>query len=85
MNAIIMCILKYVKSAPAKEILFTKCTDPLVLNVYTDVDCAGVIDDRRSTSGHFTFCGRKSCYMEKQKIKCCCSLKCGGEIQRNDT
>lgn len=42
MNAIIMCIMKYVKSAPAKEILFTKCIDPLVINVYTDVACTQV-------------------------------------------
>ena len=37
MNAT-MCILKYLKSVPAKGILFTKCIDPLVINVYKDVD-----------------------------------------------
>uniref|UniRef100_A0A3Q7J741 Mitochondrial protein n=1 Tax=Solanum lycopersicum TaxID=4081 RepID=A0A3Q7J741_SOLLC len=45
-----MCILKYLKSVPAKGILFTKCIDPLVIN-------AGDINDRRSTWGYFTFVG----------------------------
>ncbi|WMV38201.1 hypothetical protein MTR67_031586 [Solanum verrucosum] len=53
----IMFILKYLKSAPANGILFTKCVDPLVTNVYTDVDWAENIDDRRSTSKYFTFVG----------------------------
>ncbi|WMV52256.1 hypothetical protein MTR67_045641 [Solanum verrucosum] len=52
-----MRILKYLKSAPAKGILFTKCTDPLVINVYTDARWAGAINDIRSTSGYFTFVG----------------------------
>jgi transposase InsO family protein len=63
----VMRILRYLKSAPGKGILFTKNADHLNveaytadhLNVeaYTDADWAGSIDDRRSTSGYFTFVG----------------------------
>ena len=56
MNAV-MCILKYLKSAPGKDILFTKNVDCQSVDAYSDVDWAGAIDDRRSTSGYFTFVG----------------------------
>ena len=45
------------KSAPRKGILFTKNEDYQSVDVYTDADWAGAIDDRRSTSGYFTFVG----------------------------
>ncbi|KAJ8751906.1 hypothetical protein K2173_000652 [Erythroxylum novogranatense] len=56
MNAV-MRILRYLKSTPAKGILFTKSAHSQGINVYTDADWAGAIDDRRSTSGYFTFVG----------------------------
>ncbi|XP_073130887.1 secreted RxLR effector protein 161-like [Henckelia pumila] len=56
MNAV-MRILRYLKSAPGKGILFSKNTGDQSINVYTDADWAGAIDDRRSTSGYFTFVG----------------------------
>ena len=56
MNAI-MRILRYLKSAPGKGILFTKNVDFQSVDAYSDADWAGAIDDRRSTSGYFTFVG----------------------------
>nr|CAN82774.1 hypothetical protein VITISV_026106 [Vitis vinifera] len=56
MNAV-MRILRYLKNAPGKGILFTKNVDYQSIEVYTDVDWAGAVDDRRSTSGYFTFVG----------------------------
>ena len=56
MNAV-MRILRYLKSAPGKGILFTKNEDYQSVDAYTDADWAGAIDDRRSTSGYFTFVG----------------------------
>ena len=56
MNAV-MLILRYLKSAPRKGILFTKNVDCQHVDAYSDVDWAGAIDDRRSTSGYFTFIG----------------------------
>uniref|UniRef100_A0A2N9IBP1 Integrase catalytic domain-containing protein n=1 Tax=Fagus sylvatica TaxID=28930 RepID=A0A2N9IBP1_FAGSY len=55
MNAVIR-ILRYLKSSPGKGILFTK-GDNLDINGYTDADWAGSVQDRRSTSGYFTFVG----------------------------
>ena len=40
-----------------REFLFTKNVDHQSIEVYTDADWAGVVDDRRSTSGYFTFVG----------------------------
>jgi hypothetical protein len=56
MNAV-MHILRYLKSAPGKGILFTKNEKHEDINVYTDADWAGALDDRRSTSGYFSFVG----------------------------
>ncbi|WJZ95025.1 hypothetical protein VitviT2T_013823 [Vitis vinifera] len=56
MNAV-MRILRYLKNAPRKGILFTKNVDHQSIEVYTDANWAGAVDDRRSTSGHFTFVG----------------------------
>jgi hypothetical protein len=56
MNAV-MRILRYLKSAPGKGILFTKNEDCQSVDAYSDADWAGAIDDRRSTSGYFTFVG----------------------------
>ncbi|XP_028106835.1 uncharacterized protein LOC114305899 [Camellia sinensis] len=47
-------ILRYLKSAPRKGLLFTK-NDRLKVEGYTDADWAGSANDRRSTSGYFTF------------------------------
>ncbi|CAL5428100.1 unnamed protein product [Camellia sinensis] len=55
MNAVIR-ILRYLKSSPGKGIMFTKGCN-LEVEGYTDADWAGSIDDRRSTSGYFTFVG----------------------------
>ncbi|RVW81567.1 Retrovirus-related Pol polyprotein from transposon RE2 [Vitis vinifera] len=56
MNAV-MRILRYLKNAPGKGILFAKNVDHQSIEVYTDADWAGAMDDRRSTSGYFTFVG----------------------------
>ena len=56
MNAV-MGILRYLKSALGKGILFTKNEDYQSVDAYTDADWAGAVNDRRSTSGYFTFVG----------------------------
>ncbi|RVW64239.1 Retrovirus-related Pol polyprotein from transposon RE1 [Vitis vinifera] len=56
MNAV-MRILRYLKNAPGKGILFAKNVDHQSIEVYTDADWAGAVDDRQSTSGYFTFVG----------------------------
>ena len=48
MNAV-MRILRCLKNAPGKGILFTKNVDHQSIEVYTDADWAGAVDDRRST------------------------------------
>ncbi|WJZ90013.1 hypothetical protein VitviT2T_009191 [Vitis vinifera] len=54
MNAV-MRILRYLKNAPGKGILFAKNVDHQSIKVYTHADWASAVDDRRSTSGYFTF------------------------------
>ena len=49
-------ILKYLKMAPGKGLLFEKKGELEVVG-YTDADWAGDKTDRRSTSGYFTFVG----------------------------
>ena len=56
MNPII-CILRYLKGAPGKEIMFTKHGDHHSIKVYIDADWVGALDDGRFTSGYFTFVG----------------------------
>ena len=56
MNAV-MHILRYLKSSLGKGILFTKNEDCQTVDAYSDADWAEAIDDRRSTSGYFTFVG----------------------------
>ncbi|KAF5468706.1 hypothetical protein F2P56_012842 [Juglans regia] len=49
-------VLHYLKANPGKEILF-KRKARLILEAYTDVDYAGSLVDRRSTTGYCTFLG----------------------------
>ncbi|WKA08720.1 hypothetical protein VitviT2T_026417 [Vitis vinifera] len=56
MNAV-MRILRYLKNAPGKGILFAKNVDHQSIEVYIDTDWADAVDDRRSTSSYFTFVG----------------------------
>jgi hypothetical protein len=49
-------ILQYLKSKPGRGVLFKK-GESLTLEAYTDADYAGSLDDRRSTSGYYTFLG----------------------------
>ena len=53
---VVLQILRYLKSAPRKGLLFSK-HNHLEVSSYTDADWAGSIDDRKSTSGYFTFVG----------------------------
>ena len=55
MNAVVR-ILLYLKSALGKGLFFAK-NSHLEVEGFTDVDWAGSIFDRRSTSGYFTFVG----------------------------
>lgn len=52
MNAV-MLILRYLNNAPGKGVLFTKNVDHQSIEVYTDVEWAGAVDDRQSTSSYF--------------------------------
>jgi hypothetical protein len=52
----IMRILSYLKGSPGKGVLFRK-NRHFKIECYTDADWAGSTDDRRSTSGYFTFVG----------------------------
>ncbi|XP_031265752.1 uncharacterized protein LOC116124178 [Pistacia vera] len=56
MNAV-MRILRYLKHAPRKGILFSKNKDYQNVHAYIDADWAGAVDDKRSTFGYFTFVG----------------------------
>ena len=49
-------ILRYLKSAPGKGLMFSNHGHQEVEG-YTDADWAGSVTDRRSTSGYFTFVG----------------------------
>jgi hypothetical protein len=49
-------ISRYLKFTPGKGILFSNHGN-LKVEGYTDADWAGSKNDRRSTSGHFTFVG----------------------------
>ena len=49
-------IIRYLKSAPGKGLLFAK-NGHLEIEGYTDADWAGSVTDRRSTSGYLTFVG----------------------------
>uniref|UniRef100_A0A2N9EWH5 Reverse transcriptase Ty1/copia-type domain-containing protein n=1 Tax=Fagus sylvatica TaxID=28930 RepID=A0A2N9EWH5_FAGSY len=49
-------ILRYLKSASSKGLMFSK-HGHLEVEGYTDVDWVGSITDRKSTSGYFTFVG----------------------------
>ncbi|RVW46329.1 Retrovirus-related Pol polyprotein from transposon RE1 [Vitis vinifera] len=53
----VMRILRYLKNAPGKGILFTKNVDHQSIEVYTDADWVGAVDDSQFTSGYFTFVG----------------------------
>jgi len=49
-------VLRYLKLSPGKGILFTK-GENLNIERFTNVNWVGSIEDRRSTSGYFTFMG----------------------------
>ncbi|KAK8928288.1 hypothetical protein KSP39_PZI017463 [Platanthera zijinensis] len=49
-------ILRYLKTSPGRGILFTSNSD-LKIEIYTDADWAGSVEDRRSTSGYCSFIG----------------------------
>ncbi|WJZ92322.1 hypothetical protein VitviT2T_011324 [Vitis vinifera] len=76
MNAV-MRILRYLKNAPGKGILFAKNVDHQSIEVYTNADWTGVVDDRRSTSSYFTFVGGNlvTWKSKKQNDVACSSAK----------
>ncbi|RVW92487.1 Retrovirus-related Pol polyprotein from transposon RE1 [Vitis vinifera] len=76
MNAV-MLILRYLKNAPGKGILLAKNVDNQSIEVYTDADWAGAVDDRQSTSGYFTFVGGNlvTWKSKKQNVIACSSAE----------
>ncbi|RVW66679.1 Retrovirus-related Pol polyprotein from transposon RE1 [Vitis vinifera] len=57
------------------------------IEVYTDADWAGAVDDRRSTSGYFTFVGGNlvtwKSYLSRQPIRLFCDNKAACDIAHN--
>ncbi|RVW42190.1 Retrovirus-related Pol polyprotein from transposon RE1 [Vitis vinifera] len=86
MNAV-MRILRYLKNAPGKGILFAKNVNHQSIEVYTNTDWAGAVDDRRSTSGYFTFVGGNlvtwKSYLSRQPIRFFCDNKAACDIAHN--
>ncbi|RVW49292.1 Retrovirus-related Pol polyprotein from transposon RE2 [Vitis vinifera] len=86
---VVMRILGYLKNAPGKGILFAKIVDHQSIEVYTDADWAGAVDDRRSTSGYFTFVGgnlvtwKDLGYLSRQPIRLFCDNKAACDIAHN--
>jgi hypothetical protein len=52
----VMRILRYLKGAPGRGIMFKKYGHSEIAG-YTDADWAGSVSDRKSTAGYFTFVG----------------------------
>ena len=65
---VVVRILRYLKSAPGRGLVFSKHRHLDVLG-YTDADWAGCITDRRSTSGYFTFLGGNLVTWKSKKQK----------------
>ncbi|WJZ89730.1 hypothetical protein VitviT2T_008926 [Vitis vinifera] len=76
MNAV-MRILRYLKNALGKGILFAKNVNHQSIEVYIDADWAGAVDDMRSTSGYFTFVGGNivTWKSKKQNVVACSSAE----------
>ena len=49
-------ILAYLKGSIGQGLLFKKGSEPSIV-IYTDSDCAGSLNDNRSTSGYCCFIG----------------------------
>ena len=64
----IMWILHYLKSSHGKGLMFSK-NGHLNVAGYTNVDWAGNITDRKSTSGYFTFMGGNLVTWRRKKQK----------------
>nr|CAN73122.1 hypothetical protein VITISV_024228 [Vitis vinifera] len=82
-----MRILRYLKNAPRKGILFAKNVNHQSIEVYTDADWASAVDDRRSTSSYFTFVGGNlvtwKSYLSRQPIRLFCDNKVACDIAHN--
>ncbi|BBN68151.1 hypothetical protein Prudu_303S000400, partial [Prunus dulcis] len=65
MNAVLR-ILRYLKSAPEKGLMFSK-HGHLNIDGYSDADWAGNVTDRKSTSGYFTFVGNLVTWRSKKQ------------------
>ncbi|PRQ17544.1 putative RNA-directed DNA polymerase [Rosa chinensis] len=68
MDAVVR-ILRYLKSAPGRGVMFSKHNNILEVCGFTDADWAGNITDRRSTSGYFTFVGGNLVTWKSKKQK----------------
>lgn len=47
-------ILRFLNSSPGKELMFRKYNN-MNIDGYMDTDCAGSTNDKKSTSGYYTF------------------------------
>ncbi|XP_004309610.1 PREDICTED: uncharacterized mitochondrial protein AtMg00810-like, partial [Fragaria vesca subsp. vesca] len=68
MDAVVR-ILRYLKSAPGRGVMFSKHSSILEVCGFTDADWAGNITDQRSTSGYFTFVGGNLVTWKSKKQK----------------
>ncbi|XP_020420805.1 uncharacterized protein LOC109949499 [Prunus persica] len=71
-------ILRYLKLAPEKGLMFSKNRDFEVVG-YTDADWADSVTDRSSTSGYFTFVGGFTINLGKGQILDADGLKLAAE------
>ena len=51
------------------------------MDAYTDVDCTGVVDDKHSTLGYFTFVGGNLVTRRSKQIEYCCTIKFRGRFR----
>ena len=68
MDAVVR-ILRYLKSAPRRGVMFSNHNNILEVCGFTDADWAGNITDQRSTSGYFTFVGGNLVTWKRKKQK----------------
>jgi len=75
-----MRIIRYLKSAPVKGLMFSK-HNHLDIDGYTDADWAGSVTDRRSTSGYITFVGGNLVTWRSKKQKVVASSSAEAEFR----
>ncbi|XP_062118820.1 uncharacterized mitochondrial protein AtMg00810-like [Humulus lupulus] len=74
-------ILRYLKQTPGKGLYLKKKTSDQKVEVFTNTDWAGSIDDRKSTSGYYTLLWGNLVTWQSKKAVCCCKKQCKSRVQ----